>query len=205
MKVFGIIVLFCFFVSCNSKECDCVFDSDVIVGEGKVITNTYDVESFSGVSAISFTAIRITTGQKQFVQISGQENIMELLNVEVVNGSLDLSFPKNLDIRPTEDLSAIITMPDDLTALSFVGLAEIELAGEEQENLAINITRSANLNSLDLPVNRMVLNWVGEGKAKVWSVEQLILNCTGVLDVQYKGEPTITNNSTGTVTVGPIQ
>ncbi|MBS2098808.1 GIN domain-containing protein [Carboxylicivirga linearis] len=205
MKVIGIIVLVCFFVSCNSKECDCVSDSHIVVGEGEVITKTFDVESFSGVSALSFTDIRISTGQEQLVQVSGQENIMDLLSVKVENGTLDLSFPNDIDIRPTEDLTAEIKIPGHLNALSFVGLAEIELKGELQEYVAINITGSANLNSLDLPVNGFVLNWVGEGTAKVWSIEQLILNCTGVFDVQYKGEPTITNNSTGTVTVGPIQ
>ncbi|MCU4162463.1 GIN domain-containing protein [Carboxylicivirga caseinilyticus] len=204
MKAVVFITFMVLLISCTTQDCECAFSSEVIVGSGEVITKTFDVDDFISVSILSFTDIKIETGKQQSVTISGQKNIMELLQVGVGSKNLDLSFPDNQDIRPTEDLTAIISMPDALEAFSFVGLAEIELTGEAQTDLAVNITGSANFNSVDLPVDKVVINWVGEGSATVWSIEQLILNCTGVFDIKYKGEPTITNNSVGTVTVDPI-
>nr|WP_321406654.1 DUF2807 domain-containing protein [uncultured Carboxylicivirga sp.] len=204
MKAVVFITFLIFLISCTTEDCECVSNSEIVVGKGEILTKTFDVDDFTSVSVLSFTDIKIETGKEKTVTISGQKNIMELLDVEVSSKNLDLTFSDHFDIRPTEDLKAVITMPDAIEAFSFVGLAEIELTGEAQTDLAVNITGSANFNSLDLPVNIVVMNWVGEGSAKVWSIEQLILNCTGVFDIKYKGEPTITNNSVGTVTVGPI-
>nr|WP_319400673.1 DUF2807 domain-containing protein [uncultured Carboxylicivirga sp.] len=188
----------------NSKDCGCINDAEIIIGSGSTITKTYTIESFSSISISSFTNISIETGKEQSITINGQQNILNLLQVNLADESLNVTFDNNLDIRPTEDLTALITMPEDLKNLSFVGLAEIELLGKEQNNLQLHFTGSANLNSLELPIKNMVVNWAGEGTAKIYSIDELTLNCTGVFDIGYKGEPTITNNSTGTVKVGSI-
>lgn len=206
MKSIALLFLVISVMACTSEDCGCDQpNSDIVIGEGPVVSKEYDVASFSSVSILSFTDIRIETGKEQKVMISGQKNIMDLLELEVDKGNLDLGFSSQLDIRPTEDLTATITMPNALEAFSFIGLAEIELLGESQNNLIINITGSGNVNSLELATNNVIIIWTGEGTAKVQALEQLILNCVGVFDITYLGEPAITNNSVGTVSVRPIQ
>ncbi len=204
MKSTIIILLSVLLISCNNEDCGCDTPPGKIIGEGPVVSKDYDLASFNSVSILSFTNIRIETGLEQSIKLSGQKNILDILIAESKNNKLDITFPAGNEVQPTEDLTAIITMPNALQSFSFIGIAEMELLGDAQENLTVNITGSGNINSLELPVNTVVINWTGEGMAKIHSIENLILNCVGVFDIKYKGDPSISNNSVGTINLGPI-
>lgn len=108
-----------------------------VTGEGPIVKKTVTLDEFTGFTFAMSGNVVLTPGPKQMVEIEGQQNIIDLIDLNVRGGHWVIKPTKN--VRQAKDLTIYITMPAfDEVAVSgsgqvrgtgtFTGLEEVELA-----------------------------------------------------------------------------
>lgn len=110
-----------------------------IRGEGPVIDRKFSVEKIEGISLPGSAKIHLTQGSDQEVRISGQENIMENLDLEVRNEVLNIGNKRN--VWHSEPLNIYITLAT-LRVIKISGSGSVEL-----------VNHFSNLKDLDLRIS----------------------------------------------------
>jgi len=82
-----------------------------VVGEGPLVTQTRTVGNFTGVSSEMSGKVNFTIAPDYKVEITAQQNILDVLNTNVVNGVLHIDFKNNVRVKQHEDLLINITAP----------------------------------------------------------------------------------------------
>jgi hypothetical protein len=110
-------------------------DNESFVGSDTLITETRNVEDFSGVRISDGTTATITFGQDQDLAITVNDNLSDRVRTEVRNGVLEVSL-RNGNYRNI-DLSVAIVIPDldflrvtdgaEATATGFDGLTDLQV------------------------------------------------------------------------------
>jgi hypothetical protein len=108
-----------------------------VTGEGPVVKKTLTLDEFTGFTFAMSGDVVLTPGPKQMVEVEGQQNIIDLIELDVRGGHWVIKPSKN--VRQAKGLTFYITMPAfDEVAVSgsgkvrgtgkFEGLEEVELA-----------------------------------------------------------------------------
>ena len=82
-----------------------------VIGEGPLITEIRPVANFTGVSTEISGKANVTISSDYKVEITAQQNILDVLNTNVVNGVLHIDFKDNVRVRAYEDITVNISMP----------------------------------------------------------------------------------------------
>ena len=138
MKNLSVVVLFVavlfIFPSCEK-----------VVGEGPLVTQTRSVGNFTGVSSEMSGTVNFAIAPEYKVEITAQQNILDVLNTNVVNGVLHIDFKNNVRVKQHEDLLINITAPyADYFRLS--GSGNMNVQGDvAANNLKVTISGSGNI------------------------------------------------------------
>ena len=116
-----------------------------VVGEGPLVTQTRTVGNFSGVSSEMSGKVNFTIAPEYKVEITAQQNILDVLNTNVVNGVLHIDFKDNVRVRQHEDLLINITAPyADYFRLS--GSGNMNVQGDvAANNLKVTLSGSGDI------------------------------------------------------------
>jgi len=116
-----------------------------VVGEGPLVTQTRTVGNFTGVSSEMSGKVNFTIAPDYKVEITAQQNILDVLNTNVVNGVLHLDFKNNVRVREHEDLLINITAPyADYFRLS--GSGNMNVQGDiTANNLKVTLSGSGDI------------------------------------------------------------
>ncbi|MET0392880.1 MAG: head GIN domain-containing protein [Chitinophagaceae bacterium] len=102
-KVIAVLVLFsCIVTSCTKER---------LVGEGPVVTETRSLSGFTGVSSGCSGRVNFRVDPVYKVEVTAQQNILDVLRTRVVNGVLDIDFKNNVNIRRHEDIVINVSAP----------------------------------------------------------------------------------------------
>jgi len=116
-----------------------------VVGEGPLVTQTRTVGNFSGVSSEMSGKVNFTIAPEYKVEITAQQNILDVLNTNVVNGVLHIDFKDNVRVKQHEDLLINITAPyADYFRLS--GSGNMNVQGDVvANNLKVTLSGSGDI------------------------------------------------------------
>jgi len=116
-----------------------------VVGEGPLVTQTRNVGNFTGVSSEMSGKVNFTIAPDFKVEITAQQNILDVLNTNVVNGVLHIDFRNNVRVREHEDLLINITAPyADYFRLS--GSGNMNVQGDvAANNLKVTLSGSGDI------------------------------------------------------------
>ncbi len=116
-----------------------------VVGEGPLVTQTRSVGNFSGVSSEMSGKVNFAIASEYKVEITAQQNILDVLNTNVVNGVLHIDFKDNVRVREHEDLLINITAPyADYFRLS--GSGNMNVQGDiTANNLKVTLSGSGDI------------------------------------------------------------
>ncbi|MEM6800194.1 MAG: head GIN domain-containing protein [Bacteroidota bacterium] len=155
LLLLGLISLNSCFVSFDSK--------DEIEGNGEIIEESLEQESFTGLSINGVFEVILHPGQSHSITMTGDENLIQEIKVELKNGILDIRSEKNfkskksvkidvyaenfeeIKIFGAADCSADEVLSGDKIHLDIGGAGNIQLAFEVGE-LDTNISGAGNLN-----------------------------------------------------------
>ena len=123
-----------------------VFPScEKVVGEGPLVTQIRTVGNFTGVSSEMSGTVNFAIAPEYKVEITAQQNILDVLNTNVVNGVLHIDFKNNVRVKQHEDLLINITAPyADYFRLS--GSGNMNVQGDvAANNLKVTLSGSGDI------------------------------------------------------------
>ena len=191
-----------------------------VKGSGKQATEHRKVDSFSKISSKGAYDVDVQVGDATSVTISGDDNLVKLVETKVEDGALFINTKEN--VRPSKKgLKISITTPK-LEAFNLKGAGDVTITGIKGDSFTANlfgagdVTASGNVNNLnatlkgagdmhlyDLHAANATAQLTGTGNLDVWASKYLKADMSGVGDLSYKGHPTkVDKDATG---VGDIK
>lgn len=186
---------------------------DSMIGSGKKASETRRVDNFAQLELRGVGRIEVTIGNRQPLELSGDDNILPLIETKVADGKLVIDTMRS--IRPVQPL-IIKATASDLTAVSLGGAGEIAVSGITNDglntkmsgsgqvtlsgrtsNLALTLTGVGSINASGLVAKAVTVDMSGAGQAEVSPVVSLRVRIIGAGTVTYSGDPTITQKITG--------
>ncbi len=168
-------------------------------GNGTPKTDTRDVGAFDQVSLEGAMKVEIGVGVSQQVQISGDENIVPLIETSVTG--------TQLRIRPTKPISPklplVATMTTaSLTAVNRTGSGFVNVTNVTGDAFAIDATGSGKLH-VDGRVKRVAIHISGSGTvdAKALVAEDVKIDVSGSADVVVAANGLLDVNISGSANV----
>lgn len=184
-----------------------------VIGSAKEARQTRGVDNFTQLELLGVGRVEVTIGNLQPLELSGDDNILPLIETKVTNGKLVIGTTRS--IRPVRPL-IIKATASNLTAMMLSGAGEIAVTGIANDNLraevagAGEVTLSGQTSNLvltlagvgsvdarELVAKAVTVDMSGAGRTDVSAVVALHVTITGAGTVTYSGEPTITQKITG--------
>jgi hypothetical protein len=163
-----------------------------VVGDGPLVTETRSTGNFTGVASGISGKVYITIGPVMKVDVTGQQNILNILNTHVVNGILKIDFKNDVRIKSHEEIVAHITMPA-LDYLRLSGSGNMDVQGDVvTNNLDINVSGSGNIAVEQAAVDNKINATVsGSGNIKVMdgSAKKIDLTISGSGGIEMPDVP----------------
>lgn len=184
-------VFLMFTTGCEDDE-----PNNKIVGMGPVVTKNLDFSSFNKIENIGVANFYITIGSPQEVVLKAQQNIIDVMTYEVINQTLKVGLKENVSLENHEEIRFDITIPA-INQIELVGVGDFTLSGADQDDLSILLTGVGHVNAFEMKVSTCVISSAGVGNCEVWILNNLDVTITGVGNIYYKGNPTITSSITG--------
>lgn len=163
-----------------------------VAGDGPLVTETRSTTDFNGVSSEFSGKVNITIGPVRQVEITGQQNILNVLNTRVVNGVLHIDFQNDVRIRSHEEVVANITVPA-LDDLRLSGSGDMQVQGDlVADHLDMRVSGSGNISVEQADVDGKIDATVsGSGSIKVLdgSAKRTDLTISGSGGIEMPGVP----------------
>lgn len=189
---------------CGSDDC--------AGGSGPVVSQTLDLSGLTGFDFQEAGEVAAALGASQRVMVRGQQNVIDALNRDVVNGIWEIGFTQC--IRGVSELRIEITAPEiDSVELSgagtihantqsstidtiLTGAGTITLSGEVTSQ-EITLAGAGTIEAFDLTTDETSVLLSGDGTVNVRANEQLNVELSGAGAVLYKGDPELDVRITG--------
>ncbi len=200
----------------------CDLDSDTssfsgtncLEGQGAIVSESRVLNDFNSINSSIYAEILITQGPLEDVIIEAQQNILNEIETNVINGELMITSNRCVDI--VEPVEVYVTIPDiqNLTltgvgsfvsqndfnlgnlGISLTGTGDFELQGTVN-NLDILLTGVGDINAFGLISEVCNVNVSGVGDVEVFANDELNVTLSGVGNIYYMGNPNLTINITG--------
>ncbi|MEM6804631.1 MAG: DUF2807 domain-containing protein, partial [Bacteroidota bacterium] len=107
-------------------------EEEIIVGSGNIISESRELPGFDQLELSEDLRLNISQGSEQSITVVGDDNIVELISTEVVNGSLRIRFTNSDLMFEGENLAVINIVMPQLQAL------DLSSGGVFVENFQVN-------------------------------------------------------------------
>jgi len=183
---------------------DLHFDQGV-KGSGKLATEHRNVSGFSKIDMEGAYDITVKVGPAAGVDLSGDDNLLKLIETKIKGDTLVVSSKKNL--RTKKPLKVTITTPN-LKAFSLEGAGDVDISGINESEFSVDLSGAGDLKAsgqakklhatlsgagdvqlYDLKSETVNASLSGTGNLKVWATKYLKASMSGVGDLSYKGHP----------------
>ncbi len=158
MKQYSIFLILCLAIllsGCNPNA------SEMIVGSGKVITETRSVGNFTSLELSCFANVTLTQGPLA-VSIEGEDNLLPLIETRVSGSKLSIQTKSNTNIRATKPIVVHIAVPE-LSSIHLSGSGDVEMDGMTATNLNLEISGSGNIHIHSLQAEAVTATISGSG------------------------------------------
>lgn len=155
-----ILILAGSFTSCKKH----LFNS--IKGKGETVTETRDLSGFNKISLDIDADVYYTQDSVYFVEISAQQNILNVITTEISDGELEIDSKKW--IRKHSGIKIIIHSPD-LREVDLSGSGNFESAGMlTTTNLELEVSGSGNISFAGVTISVLDADISGSGNIHIY-------------------------------------
>lgn len=150
----------------------------------QIKVNDFDQIAVGGSLDVTYTQ----QAGKPKVEIYTSDNIVDLLDIYVKDGKLNLGFKKNVKVAYNK-LEIRVTS-EDLNAVSVAGSGDFDFTnGLKTDQLKMNVAGSGDLYADGFKVQHVTASVAGSGDIKCHAVEYLKARVSGSGSIGYKGDP----------------
>lgn len=166
-------------------------------GSGDVVSETRDVSGFDRVSLSGIGDVQLVQGDSEALTIEAEDNIIDHITTEVVDGELRIGFDRKT-IIPTEEITFYLTMRE-VRGLQTLGVSNIEADRIDTDTLEIGISGTGNIDIRQLEAERIQVNVSGAGNFTTeGQVTEQVITLSGAGN--YDGEDMQSANADVTIT-----
>jgi len=190
-----------------------------LIGSGNVKEYPLGVDDFENVSLIGPVNLRVSQGAEIEVMVEAEAEIFSALSYEVKNGTLEIGFKENVTCFETDfgvwvnvslpnikkiTSSGISNIVSDgnlnlaQLTLDVSGTANIELSGQVADQ-TIKVSGVLDAKNFDLLTNNTTIDVSGSSDIEVACANNLDIDVSGMATVSYVGNPSISQNTSGTL------
>lgn len=162
-------------------------------GSGNIVTQerTLDAADFQEIQLSIDANITVTQGERTFLTVRGDDNIVEEIATTVRNNELQIRmsdpFPQTI-LRPTQPVEIRVTTPT-LRSVSLSGSGDVAVDGFAGEQMALNVSGSGTVSTAELSVDQLEIHIAGSGNISVkgFSGDELAIRISGSGDAVVAG------------------
>lgn len=195
--------------------CKLRFHSNAIQGSGIEQTQVREIGSFSTLNVSGVADVEVALGPATTLSITFDDNLIDLVETEVVDGELTVSTQGHFDSQLP--LIVKITTPE-LNKATLSGVGSLDLAGIDNEHLEIrvsgvgsvtangkvgelkvNLSGTGKANLDELVAQTASVSVSGVGNAKIHAIESINARTSGVGGVTIYGNPKKVDSSSSGV------
>lgn len=210
MKIFAFLLTMLFASYAVAQE-----DRETVVGSGVAKTETRSVDDFHQVQINGSAKLEIVIGETQQLELTTDDNLIELVTTEVVEGKLIIGFKPNTSVS-TELGLKVQLQANELTHLSVNGATDATVenasgseftlgvngsgsvtASGKVENVTIQVSGSAQMDLENLESQDVKIKMAGSGTVLTNVSSSLLVTIAGSGSVQYVGEPKVLKSIAG--------
>jgi hypothetical protein len=114
-----------FLVSCNNMTVTTGDGSNKVVGNGKLVSEKKDINSFDQIDIEGVFNVILTQGDHEAVKVETDENIQPLILVSIDNNVLSVKMKDSISIDKMKKINVFITLVN-INKLSSVGVGSIK-------------------------------------------------------------------------------
>ncbi|WP_162014336.1 DUF2807 domain-containing protein [Kordia algicida OT-1] len=158
-----------------------------IKGNREVTTVIYEIDPFTTLKVKEELEITLLSGTTPQVEVIADENLHEVFNIDVVNGTLNISTSK--EIRSSKKLEIFVTVSEDLERIHVENKAELKsLTTINLKKTEINVMDKAEID-LRIKSDSLAINGYGKTTQK-YQIDTRELILTAFEDAEVKANVT---------------
>lgn len=184
-----------------------------VKGSGVVKTEKRSLASFSALDVSCPTSVEVRCQGSQSLEISGDDNIVQLITTEVKGDTLYIR--SSTDYDPHDKLRISVSTPN-LKKFVFAGAGEADLSDVKNDRMEILLSGAGSINasgetkeadislsgagSVDAKNLHAVdanVNSTGVGSVDIYATGQLDAKTSGIGEINYYGSPKKVNKQAG--------
>ena len=156
--------------------------------DGHIIEKQFNVNTYHGLNMAAMGKVYLTDGKVGEIKIKGDENIIELLNLKVINQVLNIDFKSPVSFNGEFELKIYVPI-NTLKSIDLSSVSSIE--GEKTiktDDFKLNISGVCNID-LTLDVQKLKINMDGvshgklSGKAQEMTIEKSGVGLLNAIDL----------------------
>jgi hypothetical protein len=134
LSVFSTVILILFFTSCKK-----------VIGEGALVTETRTTANFDAVESQISGNITFVQSPDFKVEITAQQNILDVMETPVINNRLVVRFRNNVRVKSHEQITTIVKAPS-ISSITSSGSGDVNVLGPLNGNsLVFKLNGSGNI------------------------------------------------------------
>lgn len=182
-------------------------------GSGNIVTQDRDVRDFSSIEVGGVFQVEVTAQKDFSVQIEGDDNLLQFVDMTVNDGRLEISTTKRIKAsKPIlvrisapniEELQVsgasrvkIVDLKNSSLKVDTSGASKVELSGETSE-LNIDISGASKIEAEELKAMTATVDASGASKVSVAVSQDLRSEASGASKITYVGSPTVSKSTSG--------
>lgn len=179
-----------------------VFTScEKVVGEGMLVNETRTATSFSGIESELSANIDFVQGNDYKVELTAQQNILNVLETPVVNNKLIVRFKNNVRVRSHEQITIKVTAPS-ISSLGLSGSGNVNVLSALSANeISLRVSGSGNVTVPLVDCSQLEANISGTGNISIANgtaaSEKLKISGSGHIDVKSVSAKSVTTTTSG--------
>lgn len=198
----------------------CAASGEKVAGSGVFRTEARPVAGFRSVALGVGARVELRQGDVEGLSITGDDNIVPLVETIVEDGTLRIRWKGNAKVTPSYKSLAIVVSAKNIDGLTIGGSGHIHAAqlmssklrvtiggsgrmsaAGRTESLHVAVAGSGELSAARFESRRASIALQGSGQASVWAKETLDVTIAGSGDVTYRGTPQVNRTVLGSGTV----
>lgn len=172
-----------------------------VVGEGGLVNETRTTASFAGVASELSANIAYVQGNDYKVELTAQQNILNVIETPVLNNELVVRFKNNVRVKSHEQITIKVTAPS-ISSVSLSGSGNVDVLSPLSANdLSLRVSGSGNIFAPSVTCSHLGVNISGTGNISINAGaadnENLKISGSGGIDVRNVVAKSVTTTTSG--------
>jgi hypothetical protein len=188
------VVLSIFFTSCEK-----------VVGEGALVTETRTTNSFTGIESSVSGNIIYTQGTDYKVELTAQQNILNVIETPIINNQLQIRFKNNVRVKSHEQITINVTAPS-ISSIGSSGSGNVTVSSPLSSNaLSFRLSGSGNVTLPTVTCAHLETTISGSGNISIAggtaTTETLKISGSGNIDARSVLSKSASTHTSGSGTI----